>query len=563
MATITVGDGKTYSTIVAAEAAANAGDTIEVYKPSLGVYGYRSYWDKLTVSKGVDIIAMDIGIQIGDVRNNLPFTLTSGTARLVGFVLNVQRINCDNTSGATIIIDKCFFRHETGARTFSAAISGDIFITNSIVITTDDESYLFHIYDASLTLYNNTIVRAGYGGLNLFYGYNFNSSLVACNNIFINYCGTQDIIKDVITVTEDYNLYYGGGTINDGGADGANDIGTTAIEDTGLSMWQGSNGIQFDYRTISSRENAGTKSFNSIDLIAWDNGRLTTDIDGRTRSLYSIGATEGYNLAGDPDTVIKSAGGNYNDDNLIDSNVKKDILYGIGGIGTYDPTGTPPDAPQITNISVNDGSIIITYLAANETDIIYARYRRNQPAYGWEDRSETFKRTGSGAITITGVINGIEYELSGQSLVDVCYSDFAGSRFAAPDSDAFAVSRYNNKLNIRNTIARAQLHIAQQNGVKISFTNTGEDEITGLYAIVDQPSTQIVDIQSNQIDRSDIILNIPRQTNFPPTDFKPNCIVKLNDQPYRVLTVAYDLEDINMTAVFTLTCSINGDQCGY
>jgi hypothetical protein len=119
-----------------------------------------------------------------------------------------------------------------------------------------------------------------------------------------------------------------------------------------------------------------------------------TDVDNRTRTNYVIGISEGYSLQSDPDDVIKSAGGNWNNDSLTDqtdftnnvkdgvagglgwtggydnstdpdyiissqggnyrdnllipSNVKLAIEYGIDETGTYDPTGSLPDVPTLS-----------------------------------------------------------------------------------------------------------------------------------------------------------------------------------------------------------------------
>ena len=58
MATLTVGDGKTYSTLAAAYAAADAGDTIELY---WGLNGANRY-EAVTFDKSMTIIGADPGI---------------------------------------------------------------------------------------------------------------------------------------------------------------------------------------------------------------------------------------------------------------------------------------------------------------------------------------------------------------------------------------------------------------------------------------------------------------------------------------------------------------------
>jgi len=227
--------------------------------------------------------------------------------------------------------------------------------------------------------------------------------------------------------------------------------------------------------------------------------------------------------------------------------------------------GFTPATPALDSVSVGDGSITFNVTPNAETDEVFARVRRNSPAYTWEDKSESFKRTGSGAITVTGLINGIEYECAAQTMdggILGTGSDFGGSRFAMPDSDAFAVSRYNEKLNERNGTARVNWEVARRRGVKVTFKN-GPDADAVVYAKVAQPSTVTIGVRTGQIDRSDIVISVPRQTNFPPSQFYPNATFTLNTKSYQIDNVDFDNEDINMTAVFVLTASVLGIEDGY
>ena len=243
-------------------------------------------------------------------------------------------------------------------------------------------------------------------------------------------------------------------------------------------------------------------------------------------------------------------------------NIGNNSAYSTSSVLTLETVTGQATAPSLDGVTVADGSITLTLTANDEADVLYARVRRNSPAYGWEERSESFKRTGSGTITITGLINGIEYEVCGQAFASNLYSDFAGSRFAVPDSDAFAVSRSSSKFNIRNGRAQQNLNVAQRRGVKITFKNEGDEDAV-LYATVAEPSTLTVGVKEGQIDRSDIIVRVPRQTNFPPSKFYPNCTFTLNDKSYQVDIIDFNDEDINMTSLFTLTASVIGDLDGY
>ena len=224
-----------------------------------------------------------------------------------------------------------------------------------------------------------------------------------------------------------------------------------------------------------------------------------------------------------------------------------------------------PVTPTLTRITPGANSMTLDITADTGTDVIYGRYRRNQPAYTWVERSESFKVTGSGSIEITGLIDGIEYEFAAQNMEGGILgnaSDFAGSRFGAPDSDAFATSRYAGKLNRRNGIAQQALNVAQQLGVKVTFTNDTEEDVTVYATILEQPKTTI-GVRTGQIDRYDMMLSIPRQTNFPPTKFLVNARYTLNGISYQIDDVVFNNQEITMASIFTVTASVLGELDGY
>ena len=57
MPTLTVGDGKTYSTISAAYTASSAGDTIEVYHKDTN--GFETYSENFAMAQNITINAID------------------------------------------------------------------------------------------------------------------------------------------------------------------------------------------------------------------------------------------------------------------------------------------------------------------------------------------------------------------------------------------------------------------------------------------------------------------------------------------------------------------------
>jgi hypothetical protein len=110
-----------------------------------------------------------------------------------------------------------------------------------------------------------------------------------------------------------------------------------------------------------------------------------------------------------------------------------------GGViyaGWFDPdplTAVKPSAPAIAEAVPGDGQVILHVTAAAELDVIYARYRTTCPSPGWSAESETFKRTGSGNITVTGLVNGAIYEFAAYAKSGDLTSDWTAPVSAKPE----------------------------------------------------------------------------------------------------------------------------------
>jgi hypothetical protein len=357
MADLTVGDGYTYSSIMAAETAANAGDRVLVYYP----VGLPIYQETLIISKGIDIIAMDSGISLSNPSVNLTVTATSGTVRVVGFNIYHNQIVLNSTSGATIIFDKNKFTQPKTTYFMSATTTpGEIYFTNNIIAYYDDATYaMYYRQGGSLNLYHNTFIKLTDKGGQLIYGYNTTSTVDAYNNIFINR-DSYEIFTAISTLNEDYNAYYSGSTISADQADGANDVARTDIADLGLAAFAASNSMIDNYRTLAGSEVAGTTSANGADLTTWDSGRLNTDIDGRTRSTYAIGCSEGYKAYDGLDLpsinsvlstdTLEGVAGNWT--KATASKYQNGETYGEGG--TSETGSYTPDFPDVGNVLTSD-----------------------------------------------------------------------------------------------------------------------------------------------------------------------------------------------------------------
>ena len=109
--------------------------------------------------------------------------------------------------------------------------------------------------------------------------------------------------------------------------------------------------------------------------------------------------------------------------------------------GTYEGGGsTPPGTPgwASTPRTVGDGQVTLHVVPDSETDVVYARYRRAVPGTGWSAISETFKRTGTGDIVITGLTNDQLYEFALHAKDADLPSYFSRPVYAIPREDGEA-----------------------------------------------------------------------------------------------------------------------------
>ena len=268
-------------------------------------------------------------------------------------------------TGGKLIFDKGVIDHAPSTLAYPLAMysnAPDVTFSNCIFKSGYKNNLCYITGGGKLTLYNNIFMctAGNQPDSGIFFGYSTASTIVACNNIFIG-PSSKPIFSGVATLVEDYNIYINTVSISSNSADGANDINAASLLSTGVSAYQ-TGGLVEDFRVLKSLQTNGTTSFNGVDLTTWDSGRLMTDIDGRTRSIYAIGATEGYRTASDLNDIIKSAGGNYDDDNLIDANVKDGIDYGLSSTGSLVedyPAETDVRNGVQYNSAVNEGTAAI------------------------------------------------------------------------------------------------------------------------------------------------------------------------------------------------------------
>lgn len=105
-----------------------------------------------------------------------------------------------------------------------------------------------------------------------------------------------------------------------------------------------------------------------------------------------------------------------------ESNVVAGVEYGSGAefTGTYTPSSTPPDAPALVSLTVDDGSVTASVTLNNDDDPAYIIYRVNGGA--WSSPSESLKSTADGDIEIGGLTNDVPIQVCAISIVDDLYS---------------------------------------------------------------------------------------------------------------------------------------------
>lgn len=101
-----------------------------------------------------------------------------------------------------------------------------------------------------------------------------------------------------------------------------------------------------------------------------------------------------------------------------------------------------PGNPTLDSAVAGDGQVTLTFTADDSADVIYARYRPLGSGHSgaWVAESETFKRTGSGTIVVTGLSNFTQYEFSGYAKSGSLTSDWTEPLLAMPSDGTNALS---------------------------------------------------------------------------------------------------------------------------
>jgi len=221
-----------------------------------------------------------------------------------------------------------------------------------------------------------------------------------------------------------------------------------------------------------------------------------------------------------------------------------------------------PGTPTLEHITPIAGGFTINVTAASPTDTIYAVVRLAVPANPWYPESATFSRVGSGNITYTG-LSDRWYDVAVYAKSADLTSAWSGTSRGMPDGDPLATSRQAIRLQTRDQVALDMLQLAKAYGIKAIFYNDPGTSGYTIYAVVSGDSGKRLDVKRGQIDHSFLSISVPRQTNFPPAEFRCNSSVEINGKRSQVESLTYQGEEIDQATSFDLQLGVIADQYQY
>lgn len=221
------------------------------------------------------------------ILSELPFLRIIGMQIEAGDDKSAIRVNGAGTSGSTqgeMYVESCILRGDLSASfNFDSGLRidndyFDVYASNNIVIGFDDTSLCYGLYlngsYCNMYAYNNTIIDC-YNGMEVETGHT-DADLIAKNNVVFD---TTSGFTGTFAAGTEYNAYDTGTDPGSNGVDISGDAGADLFYAFGSA----------DYHLAasgSSLDGAGTNLSSDSDYA------ISTDIDGDTRSAWSIGADD-------------------------------------------------------------------------------------------------------------------------------------------------------------------------------------------------------------------------------------------------------------------------------
>ena len=282
MATLTVGYEKTYETPEAAIAAADTNDTIEISSITGDPATLSLYWNtdfenaKQLTFRGVG----NVGFWMRVNRDNDTMTGVNVFENLT-FLVD-SRVRALSETITSVTFRRCkWFQTNPSFGPFSINRENGYTQYENCMISTPRNGWEFGANQQKLNLYNTTVYQWTYGSPKTLVSTAHANSIVNVYNCIIHGDGDSfDCLAG--TLNEDYNVGQG--------LTGANDTNLTKTQ-AGFDMLAYG---PFEFRVTQPYELPGTTNANGVDLTTL----YTTDIDGRPRTQYSIGCSEGFRLGG-------------------------------------------------------------------------------------------------------------------------------------------------------------------------------------------------------------------------------------------------------------------------
>lgn len=116
-----------------------------------------------------------------------------------------------------------------------------------------------------------------------------------------------------------------------------------------------------------------------------------------------------YDNSTDPDFVLSSQGGNWDDTSLTDAVIQLGINYGLGSTGTLS-LAVPP-TPTLVSLVAGDGQFTATFTGTGTIKVAYRVTGTGAWSY------DTQSVVGDGSITVTGITNSATYQAFTYALV--------------------------------------------------------------------------------------------------------------------------------------------------
>ena len=460
----------------------------------------------------------------GDL-STITTALTIENMSFCGYDLYTNAIRLSPTSAMVgLSVNRCRFYSEQAPLLIQSGQTANTVTVNSCVFV----GCISAIYAETALAYNNcTVVASG--------NYISGATVTATNCLFIH----------------PRTAVSGGGTLSP----------TTCMST------DGSIGTQ---KTMAQLETWHTESYtgapdeyspaaSTSDLLgAGTDSAATHDSHGQAFSAgsYPVGASLLFKVR-DPNEVIKSAGGNWDDDNLTDqtdftANVKVDIVGGLSWTGGYDPTGTAPTAANLNIVDNADGTGAVATISGGDAGATYTVYTTRS---GTRDWTSSGSRVGNGNVSLS-LVNGeyIAVVIGGTVAMSVGQAAFfwvsAGSLF---------------RTRTRSRVAQSLLRAISGNGtsrargIQVTYSSPGADAVTVWAMDMDEGQTGMVR-PGTLTDEYRVRLLVPRQTGFPPSEFKWGTQVTVEGTIYQV----EDFDgSIQYSPSFVLTCGRQGDTPDY